>query len=248
MQVNCTQHIFYRTHSFTSEFRPCCFARTHSMHPQSRQVTGQTQKLEKEKSFLAFQELVLKTEELRITSSRCQSQCGTLIPWPSKYTLNQRCLLPHVCHNKGHIQNSQFQPTSQPSLIPYTLTGCSWNWLPIQSACWQQRWLQGELLEGCGNMALHTLSATSKCCWRHCHVLAFSSTNQTSYTFSCLKKSHNILTNGTFNNWQCSIIQKELLSIIPCLLICSLKKKITTWISYSKQAPADKSFSFHFCY
>lgn len=78
MQVNCTQHIFYRTHSFTSEFRPCCFARTHSMHPQSRQFTGQTQKLEKEKSFLAFQELVLKTEELRITSSWCQSQCVEL--------------------------------------------------------------------------------------------------------------------------------------------------------------------------
>lgn len=40
-------------------------ARIHSMHPQSRQLTGQTQKLQKEKSFIAFQGLVPKIEEFK---------------------------------------------------------------------------------------------------------------------------------------------------------------------------------------
>lgn len=53
-----------------------------------------------------------------------------------------------------------------------------------------QRLVQGELWKDWGNMLLKVLLATRNQCYKHCHMLTFSSAKQTSYTFLCLKSPH----------------------------------------------------------
>lgn len=130
--VDILQYIFNRTNSFTSEFRSCYVCKNTQHAPPIQAAYRTNTELQKEKSFIAFQGLVPKIEEFKdqihIYSWRQSRHMEFWHPEPQNTPLIKGTLFhTHGFHKKGHIQNRQFQPTSQPSLIPYTLTGCSWN-------------------------------------------------------------------------------------------------------------------------